>query len=158
MTKPPFDYRELKDGEKYPHHYIFWDGLQWTRGSNSAGYMYDKTPDFVVMVPMTAAEVANIDMTIDLWLTLTPEERLRYNTPAILAYARGKKVERLAYVWEAVWDEPCMQWPFRVAQLTTEPVWYMVQYPDGTGMTYQREDDAIHSSGGNPVICVKEVK
>lgn len=158
MTKPPFDYRELKTGEVFPEHYIFWDGLQWTRGHASYGEVHTQELRFKVMVPMTAAEVANMDMTFDLWLSMTFEERLRYNTPAILAYARGKKVESLHDEWYITSSEPSLAYPCRVARLTTEPVWYMVQYPDGTGMTYQREDDAIHSSGGNPVICVKEVK
>ena len=127
MTKPPFDYRELKTGETFPEHYIFWDGLQWTRGHVYCGTVFNDgnvlTQWHKVMVPMTAAEVANMDMTFDLWLSMTFEERLRYNAPAILAYARGKKVESLHDEWYTVNSAPCLSYPCRVAQLTTEPVW-----------------------------------
>lgn len=159
MSRLPFDYRKLIDGEEIPAQYLFWDGLQWTRGSAFRYEVYGSLADHpVIAVPMLPAEVAEIDMTFDMWLSMTPEERLRYNTPAILAQARGKRIQQLTNTWSDTDTYPNNCYPFRIARLTTEPVWYMVQYPDGTGMAYRRESDAVHSSGGNPVICVKEAK
>lgn len=159
MNKPGFGWRPITAGERLPLEYIYWDGLAWThkRNSNLCGEHWETVPNLdQVHVRMTQEEIVNVEMSWELWDSLSVEERFLYNKPAFEAWNRSDTVQ----VWTTCWISdprthcPDLAYPFRPYKTPPEKLWYLLKYPDGSVIGFETEEMARHAAIGQDVSFI----
>lgn len=158
MNKPGFGWRPITAGERLPLEYIYWDGLAWTHKRNSTlcGEHWETVPNLdQVHVRMTQEEIANVEMSWELWDSLSADERFLYNKPAMDLLGKG-----VLEVWSGHWQSrllhgyASLQYPLRPYKTPPEKLWYLLKYPDGSVIGFETEEMARHAAIGQDVSFI----